>query len=243
MEYKQIKPKKLYEEVADALYDMIKKGELKPGDKLDSVQQLAENFQVGRSAIREALSALRAKGLVEMKQGEGTYVRQFDAGKLNFSSAILMNRTDVVNLLEVRKIIEMGAVALAAENRTDENIKRLKEVLACMKDSFGDEKEEERTDILFHLAVAKASQNPMLCELMRNVSGMMEVHMKETRSIWLYAEGITVENLYMDHVQILEAIIEQNKEQAQQLMWNHLTVVEKNLVAYYKNNEIDDNRK
>lgn len=68
--YKQIKPKKIYEEVAEAILHMIQTGQLKPGDKLDSVQQLAENFQVGRAAIREALTALRAMGLIEMKQGK-----------------------------------------------------------------------------------------------------------------------------------------------------------------------------
>ncbi len=53
MEYKKIQPKKIYEQVADELVEMIREGNLKPGEKLDSVQQLAENFSVGRSAIRE----------------------------------------------------------------------------------------------------------------------------------------------------------------------------------------------
>jgi GntR family transcriptional repressor for pyruvate dehydrogenase complex len=61
VEYKRIKPKKIYEEVAETLLENIKEGSLKPGDRLDSVQQLAENFQVGRSAIREALSASAIK--------------------------------------------------------------------------------------------------------------------------------------------------------------------------------------
>ncbi|WP_042346905.1 FadR/GntR family transcriptional regulator [Bacillus massiliigorillae] len=241
VEYKRIKPKKINEAIADTLYEMIKSGELKPGDKLDSVQQLAENFQVGRSAVREALSALRAQGLIEMKQGEGTYVKVFDASKLDFtfSSAVLMNKTDVVHLLEVRKIIEIGAVGLAAENRTTENIKELQAILERMKDSCGNDDEEEKNDILFHLMIAKASQNPMLYKLMRNVSSMMSIHMKETRRIWLYSEGITDINLFSDHARILQAIIEKNKEMAQKLMWNHLTVVEKNLAAYYKNHKIN----
>ncbi|MEH6858320.1 GntR family transcriptional regulator, partial [Priestia megaterium] len=92
MEYKRIKPKKIYEEVAETLLENIKEGSLKPGDRLDSVQQLAENFQVGRSAIREALSALRAMGLLEMKQGEGTFVREFNSDMLSLpvTSAVLM---------------------------------------------------------------------------------------------------------------------------------------------------------
>ena len=118
MKYKQIKPKKIYEEVADALLELIRSGELKPGDKLDSVQQLAESFSVGRSAIREALTSLRALGLIEMRQGEGTYVNEFSSEDLAFplQSAILMNQQDVDHLLDVRKILEVGAVANAALN-------------------------------------------------------------------------------------------------------------------------------
>lgn len=94
MKYKQIKTQKIYEEVADALLDMIKNGELKPGDKLDSVQALAESFQVSRSAVREALSALKAMGLVEMKQGEGTYLKEFELNQISqpLSAALLMKK-------------------------------------------------------------------------------------------------------------------------------------------------------
>lgn len=117
MKYKQIKTKKIYEEVADALLDMIKNGELKPGDKLDSVHALSESFQVSRSAVREALSALKAMGLVEMKQGEGTYLKEFELNQISqpLSAALLMKKEDVKQLLEVRKLLEIGVASLAAE--------------------------------------------------------------------------------------------------------------------------------
>ncbi|AJH75636.1 HTH-type transcriptional regulator lutR [Bacillus cereus ATCC 4342] len=89
---------------------MIKNGTLKPGDKLLPVHQLAEQFQVGRSAVREALSALRAMGLIEMKQGEGTYVKNFDSSSLtkSLNNRLLMKKEDILNLLEVRKVLEVG---------------------------------------------------------------------------------------------------------------------------------------
>lgn len=73
---------------------MIKTGQLKPGDKLDSVQALSESFQVSRSAVREALSALKAMGLVEMKQGEGTYLKEFEPDQISqpLSAALLMKK-------------------------------------------------------------------------------------------------------------------------------------------------------
>ncbi|HEQ4957907.1 TPA: L-lactate utilization/bacilysin biosynthesis transcriptional regulator LutR, partial [Streptococcus pyogenes] len=106
---------------------MIKNGELKPGDKLDSVQALAESFQVSRSAVREALSALKAMGLVEMKQGEGTYLKEFELNQISqpLSAALLMKKEDVKQLLEVRKLLEIGVASLAAEKRTEADLERI----------------------------------------------------------------------------------------------------------------------
>src|SRR5699024_5861997 len=109
LEYKPIKQKKIYEEVADAVIDSIKNGYLKPGDKLDSVAKLAENFRVSQSVIREALSGLRAMGLIHMRQGEGTYVTTYDASRFSLpvTTAFLMKKEDVKELFEVRRILEV----------------------------------------------------------------------------------------------------------------------------------------
>ena len=121
---------------------MIKNGTLKPGDKLLPVHQLAEQFQVGRSAVREALSALRAMGLIEMKQGEGTYVKNFDSSSLtkSLNNRLLMKKEDILNLLEVRKVLEVGAVRVAAAKRTEDNLQNMKHWLDEMAKSVGDEK-------------------------------------------------------------------------------------------------------
>ena len=85
---------------------------------------MAENFQVGRSAIREALTSLRAMGLVDMRQGEGTFIQEFETDQTTFplSTAIFMNKEDIANLLEVRKIIELGTAAAAAKKRTNQHL-------------------------------------------------------------------------------------------------------------------------
>jgi GntR family transcriptional regulator, transcriptional repressor for pyruvate dehydrogenase complex len=234
LNYKRIKPRKIYEEVAEALIDMIKSGQLKSGDKLESVQQLAENFQVGRSAVREALSALRAMGLVEMHQGEGTYVREFDSKMLSLPVyiAVLMKKEDVKNLLEVRRILEVGAVQAAAARRTDEQLAEIKEALDQME-TANDQELGEEADFRFHMAIAKASQNELLIGLMNNVSEMMVTTMRETRRLWLYSEKSTLDRLWKEHQQIYQAIEAQDGTEAQNLMLDHLQSVEEVLMKYF----------
>ncbi|HJV17593.1 MAG TPA: FadR/GntR family transcriptional regulator [Bacillales bacterium] len=234
MNYKKIKPKKLYEEVAETIYEMIRNGQLKPGQKLDSVQQLSDNFQVGRSAIREALTSLRAMGLVELRQGEGTYVREFETDQITFplSTAILMNKNDIVNLLEVRKIIEIGAVAAAAKKRTDQQLEILEAALEEMQNSKGNEELGEEADLKFHLTLAEAAQNPLLCSLLNHVSGLMVETMKETRRVWIYSKQTTMEQLYKEHLDIFQAVKEKDENKAREFMKNHLQNVESILQKY-----------
>ncbi|CAM4119634.1 FadR/GntR family transcriptional regulator [Bacillus manliponensis] len=226
--YKSIKPKKIYEEVSEAILSMIKDGTLKPGDKLLSVHQLAEQFQVGRSAVREALSALRAMGLIEMKQGEGTYVKNFDASSLTTSlnHTLLIKQEDIVNLLEVRKVLEVGAVRAAVTRRTEENLHNMKHWLGEMKRSAGNEKAGEEADFRFHMAIAEASHNSILLELMNHVSEMIAEAIGETRRILLYGEQTTAERLLEEHQKIYDLVLEQDVEGAQQAMLEHLTNVE-----------------
>lgn len=236
LNYKKIKPKKIYEEVADAIHDMIKARQFKPGDKLDSVQQLAENFQVGRSTIREALTALRTMGLIEIRQGEGTYVKEFESGQVSLplSTAILMNLQDTQNLLEVRKILEAGTCYTAAQKRTEEHLQTIEAALKEMQLASGNEELNEKADLAFHLSIAEATQNPLLVNLMNHVSGLIGETIKETRRLWLFSEQITVDRLYEEHHNIYIAIKEQNGEKARALMLDHLENVESVLYKYLK---------
>lgn len=240
MNYKKIKPKKIYEEVAEAIYEMIRSGQIKPGDKLDSVQQLAENFQVGRSAMREALTSLRALGLVDMKHGEGTYVKEFETDQISFplSTAILMNKDDIVHLLEVRKIIEIGSAAAAANKRTSQHLASMERALEEMKGANGDEELGEKADLHFHLALAEASQNPLLMNLMNQVSGLMGEIMKETRRVWLFSKQTSLERLYDEHLAIYEAVKDKNEERARNFMLVHLENVDAILQKYFQHTNL-----
>lgn len=236
MEYKKIKPKKIYEQVAETIYDMIRSGKLKPGEKLESVQQLAEHFQVGRSAIREALTSLKAMGLIEIRQGEGTFIKEFKTEQIAFplSTAILMNKEDIAHLLEVRKFIEIGTAYSAAQKRTDLHLEAMEEALEEMRLASGNEELGEQADLRFHFAIAEGSQNPLLVSLMNHVSGLMGETMKETRRLWLYSKQATTDRLYEEHVAIYNAIKGQDPEKARTIMLQHIENVEVFLHQYMK---------
>ncbi len=239
MVYKKIKPKKIYEEVSDELYEMIRSGSLKPGEQLDSIQQLAENFQVGRPAIREALSALSSMGLIEIKQGEGTFVKTFDPAIMNhpLSAALLMDQDNIKHLLEVRKILESGTAEVAAKKRTEENLIELKDMLFNMEKVSDDEELSDKADISFHVAVANASQNELLITLMNHVSELMTEKMRDIRRVALYSEEMTLKQLYQQHVRIYDAIAAQDEDGARSAMLFHLQSVEESLDRVIQRNK------
>ncbi|AZV63272.1 FadR/GntR family transcriptional regulator [Peribacillus frigoritolerans] len=239
MVYKKIKPKKIYEEVSDELYEMIRSGSLKPGEQLDSIQQLAENFQVGRPAIREALSALSSMGLIEIKQGEGTFVKTFDPAIMNhpLSAALLMDPDNIKHLLEVRKILESGTAEVAAKKRTEENLIELKDMLFNMEKVSDDEELSDKADISFHVAVANASQNELLITLMNHVSELMTEKMRDIRRVALYSEEMTLKQLYQQHVRIYDAIVAQDEDGARSAMLFHLQSVEESLDRVIQKNQ------
>lgn len=228
LDYKKITRKKIYEEVADIIIEMIKSGQLKPGDQLDSVQELASKLQVGRSAIREALTSLRAMGLIEMRQGEGTFVKTFTLNSLTYplQSAMLMSKKSIQELLEVRLIVEAAIVAKAAKKRTIEDLEEMRLHLEEMAAHTDNSELGERADLAFHLAIAKAAGNVLLSTLMQHVSDLMSEAMRETRRICLYDEKQTLAQLNEHHLLIYRQIETQDDVAAEQAMKAHLLFVE-----------------
>ncbi|SMO34873.1 FadR/GntR family transcriptional regulator [Melghirimyces algeriensis] len=243
MEYQPIRGRKIYEQVAEQIKGMIQSGKLKPGDKLASVRELSERFDVGRSAVREALSALRAMGLLEMRQGEGTYVKTFDPNTVSrpIVEATLMNQEQILELLEVRKIMEAGSAAICATEHDQEDLRKMEDALKEMEESLGASEElGEQADAKFHLAVAKGTKNNLLYHLMTTISGTMQEAMRESRRIWLYAEEETAERLYREHQAIYHAIKDRNATLAQQQMLAHLVKVEQVLRRFMEDKADED---
>lgn len=236
VEIQKIRTRKIYEAIAEQIKEQIVTGGIKPGEKLPSTKELSERFQVGRSTVREALSALKAMGLVEIHQGEGSYVRRIESQDLGLPEfdSLLMSEETVLELIEARKALEIAGAAMAAEKRTDDDLRKFEAVLKRMEAHLGDETEGERSDIEFHLILAKATHNSIFVRLIDSISSQMQTAIRETRRLEMYANRKVSVQLWQEHQAIYQAIRRGDAEAAQDQMRRHLFHVEQILLKFLK---------
>lgn len=224
-----LKPPKGYELVMEHIKKQIESGALPPGTKLSSVVDLAASYGVGRSTIREALSALKAMGWLDIRQGGGTFVKKELPGETTEDKPFgtLFQKTDSLQeVLEVRKLLESGCASLAAVNRSEEDLRLLGEILEEMSSLLDDEAASEQADVRFHLQIAKATGNSLLVQMMESLSQRMHASMKDLRRLWFYAERASAERLLDEHRSVFEAISAQDGSLAGERMLKHLLKVE-----------------
>lgn len=228
MTYKRVQPQKGYELVMEQLKQQIAAGDLVPGAKLPSVVDLAARFGVGRSTVREALSALKAMGLVFIRQGGGTFVCDPlpQEAPTAESDDLFQKAESLLEVLEVRKVLETGCALLAAHKRTTGDIADLEAIVAAMEASLDDEDAGEAADVRFHLRIAAATHNSLLLSLMESLSGRLHDSMKRSRRLWFYGERSTASRLLLEHRAILQAIREGAGPEAADKMLEHLQKVE-----------------
>lgn len=219
-----VKKRRLYEEIMHQIRSLIVDGKFQPGDKLPSERELATKLGVARSSVREALRSLELLGFLEIRQGDGTFIRNHSSNQIVESMAffLLKEKDTLDDLFEVREILECETARLAAERATSEDIERLEEILEKASQSVaqGQIPLEEDTD--FHYALAEASRNEILLRVMHNIGDFM----KKGKEGSLTIPGRAHKSI-KDHYEILLAIKEQDGERAREAMRNHLNKVKK----------------
>lgn len=230
MDLQEIKPRKIYEQVAEQLKKAIISGQYQPGEKLPSVRELGELLNVGQPSVREALSALRAMGLVEILQGHGTFVAKYDAEELTarINDYILIGKEDILHLIEVRKMLEVGAARSAAEKRTGKDLLEMERSIEIMKRKLTSPDEWDKADWRFHYAISQATQNPILTSLMQSISGRTQQALKENRQK-LFTTQAKLEHLLNHHIAIYDSIKNGRVDKAENNMLEHLLYVETQL--------------
>ncbi|MCD9020810.1 FadR/GntR family transcriptional regulator [Cohnella silvisoli] len=236
MVFQQISPQKGSEIVMQQIKQQIESGEFAPSSKLPTVVDLAASFNVGRSTIREALSGLKAMGWVTIRHGGGTFVSSQLPRESNAEAGggFFYQTQMLQEVLEVRKFIEVGCASLAAQRRTDEDMKELSDILVQMENTLDQDDENELADIRFHLCIAKASHNSLLIAMMESLTERLQVSMKESRRLWFFADRTSAEGLLEEHRMIYEAIAAMDEKLAADRVMQHIakvdTIVQKLMV-------------
>jgi GntR family transcriptional regulator, transcriptional repressor for pyruvate dehydrogenase complex len=227
MSFQQIKPQKGSEIVMHQIKQQIVSGAYPPSSKLPTVVELASSFEVGRSTIREALSALKAMGWVDIRHGGGTFVSKILPSERNEENGGLFYKTESFQeVLEVRKFIEVGCASLAAERRTEADLAGLAAILSQMEASLDNEELSDQADISFHLHIARASHNSLFVSMMESVAQRLQESMRESRRLWFFAERASAELLLQEHREIYQAIQAMHVELASAKMMQHIMKVD-----------------
>jgi GntR family transcriptional repressor for pyruvate dehydrogenase complex len=213
----------LPEKIAARILFLIKEKQLGPGDKLPPERELAAMMQVSRPSLRSALRALSLMNIVEIRQGDGTYVTSLDPKTLIEPLEFVFSLDDstFLELLEARKILEVGIAALAAQQITDEEIAALEACLEKSADLVEDHEAFLQTDIEFHTRITEAARNPILTRFMQSISQLDLAGRRRTADI----PGMTAQSLE-DHRTIVAALKMHNPKAAHQTMRQHLRNVE-----------------
>jgi GntR family transcriptional regulator, transcriptional repressor for pyruvate dehydrogenase complex len=233
--YKIVQSSRLYEQIVEQIEQSVQKGDLKPGDQLPAERELAEQFGVSRTAVREAVKALREKGLVEAYPGKGTFITNGSSNPMRQSLDRMMRSAQVdatSSLVEVREILEPEIAALAAVRATEENLNSLREAVAVMDAAKRDPDAYIEADLDFHLELAEAAANPLILSLIDSIIGVL----REQRMRIFEVDGGPDRGQY-HHKKILEAMEHQDAQGAREAMRAHLRQVREDSRSASKNSE------
>ena len=221
--YKVVRTSRLYEQIVQQIEESILKGALKAGDQLPAERDLAQRFGVSRTAVREAVKALREKGLVEAYTGRGTFITDGTSQAVRQSIGLIAKigqPNGSTQLAEVRAILEPEIAALAATRIQEPHLALMREAVALMDRKYDAPDAFIEADLDFHLAVAEAADNPMILSLLDSIVGLL----REQRTRIFQVEGGANRGQF-HHKRILQAIEQHNPEKARDAMRAHLQQV------------------
>ena len=206
-------------EVARRLLDYFLSGQFEPGGRIPSERRLAESLGVGRSLVREALKSLHLLGLLEVRQGDGTYLKRTDSELLPqvIEWGLLLGERPALDLVEARAHLEVVVAGLAAERRDPQALDDLRGLLTAMRESSDNPLRFVEADVGFHLRVAEAAGNVVLSDMLSGVQALLRVWIRRV----VEAAGRTGPS-YEEHVPIFEAIERGDRAAATEAMAVHM---------------------
>ena len=228
-ELRAIKKRNAVDEVFDQMHEMIEKREWVQGTQLPSEKDLALSLGVSRFTVRTAIARFVALGIMETRNGEGTFIKNSVLDSADpLSNAI--NLSGIIELLQLRRGIELVAARLAAENHTEEQLKELEAILLRMEryqaeDNISSYIEE---DVNFHITISKISGNLAVFTVMEMLRDSLYDHFINTAELY----GIHTEDM---HRNVFEAIADRNPGLAEKITSDNLmSIIEKTFIEFTK---------
>lgn len=222
--------------IVRGLGERILRGALKPGDRLPSEHELGDAFGVSRAVVREAITSLKAEGLVATRQGAGAFVLQpRRADTFRVAQAELSTLEELIQMLELRATVEADAAGLAAQRRSPAQLAGMREALDRMQAGIEHGEDAVDPDFQFHLRIAEATGNRHFTGFIRYVGTMLiprtrvNVIGRDAASRREYLAGVNRE-----HEEIYRAIAGQEPERARSAMRMHLARSRDRLRAAYR---------
>jgi GntR family transcriptional repressor for pyruvate dehydrogenase complex len=221
-----IKKSVIAEEISTQLLEMIRDKRLQPGQKLPPERELASQLNVSRPSLREALRALSIMNIIEVRQGDGTYVSSLEPEKLveHLDFVFDLDDSTFLELIQARKIVESGIAALAAQRITPQEISLLEELQERSKKTVDDMASFLDVDLQLHAIITGAAGNPFLERFQSSISRLSLASRSRTAAI----DSVRRQTV-KDHQNIISALKMRDSEKASRAMLEHLSNVEAGL--------------
>jgi GntR family transcriptional repressor for pyruvate dehydrogenase complex len=227
------KKKKLADFVIEEIKQMLKKGELKEGQKLPNQNEFANQLGISRLSLREALHTLSLMGVISQKPGSGTVILSGDPDMWveNLSAPVLSYQKATLELTETRKHLEYIIGKCAVDHITDKDIELLNDDIARMKTALdnADLSGYFKADMSFHYHIVSATHNRYLLHMFLTIRGLMEEFMKETFTVL----PELMERSFHYHLQILDSLKKKDGESSSCFLQKHIEDIEISLRNYY----------
>ena len=226
--FSPIKTRKLSDEVYKQIVALISSGELKPRDKIPSERKLAADMGISRQSIREALNRAEVMGLIEVRQGEGSFILSSINGSIKPPLTLIIEKEAdrIFDFLEIRKLLEGWCAEKAAGQATGEELQNMEELLDEMKKVASKDKQWEELDLELHLSFAKATHNVIAVHMMEALKSNFGPFFRFTKSM---PSSEKIEVLWQHHYEIFQAITHRDPETAKKKVIEHLDFIEAKL--------------
>ena len=233
--FKPIRPKKISEEIVGQIKELISKGQLKPGERVPSERDMASMLGVSRPSVRDAIMVLEAMGLIESRQGGGTFVRSLTETSLADPLTTMVEKDPrlLISLVEVRMGLETWSAFLAASKATEEELETLARLVEEMERQAGEGGWDPQVDAQFHYTITMATHNTIQLHILDTIRGLFQATIEVSLLEFYKREGY-LESLLNQHRAIFEALRQRNPEKAREAMMEHLKFVQTKVPLIFK---------